>query len=236
MWDTSNNAGETEKMFTWSGTSAVLSFEGTSVKPFISRPPDAYGVDSSWHRVFIDGDSAQDIAYKDYNEKDEILLAENLQEGTHTVTFYKRTEVQVGSQLFLGFSVLGASTSALQVPERRLEFIGNSISCGYGVRDSCTVNPSTWAVEGTCPSFTSTSEDHYYSYGAVAARALGAEDQTLCWSGKVYCETLMVETEPYQASGMGICPTSHPFFRYNDCGKVGLFKYIPHALLLIWYQ
>lgn len=144
-------------------SNATLSFEGTAVKALIARPSNASGVDSSWYKVFIDGIFLQDIPYKDYNAATEILLAENLTEGTHTVTIYKRTETQMGSQLFLGFSVSGTSTTILKTPSRCLEFIGNSITCGDGVLDSCFVNASTWAIEGTCPGFTTTSEDHYYS-------------------------------------------------------------------------
>jgi len=180
-WDGKNASGTPVKLLSWSGTTASLSFEGTAVKALLTT---SASVDSSWYKVFIDGVFTKDVAYLDYNTATEMLLAENLTNGTHTVTLYKRTEAMMGTQQFAGFSVLGSSTTQLKIPTRRLEFIGNSISCGYGVLDSCIVNPSTWAVEGTCPGFTTTSEDHYFAYPAVAARTLGAEDQTVCWSGK----------------------------------------------------
>jgi lysophospholipase L1-like esterase len=58
-------------------------------------------------------------------------------------------------------------------PNRRLEVIGDSITCGYG-------------NEGDSPTcgFSAATENHYLTYGAIAARALGAELVTVAWSGK----------------------------------------------------
>lgn len=233
-WDASNTYG-TGKMFSWSGTNATLSFEGTAVKALISRPSNTSGVDSSWYKVFIDGIFLLDIAYKDYNAATEILLAENLTEGTHTVTFYKRTETHMGSQLFLGFSVLGTSTTTLNIPSRRLEFIGNSITCGYGVLDSCVLNASTWAIEGTCPGFTTTSEDHYYSYAGVAARALGAEYQTLCWSGKGLYQNLGDSASSSNTTMPLLWNYAQPFVSKSDSSTAASWdydRYIPQAVVI----
>eukprot|EP01133_Synstelium_polycarpum_P014601 gene14601-17265_t len=54
------------------------------------------------------------------------------------------------------------------VPTRRLEFIGDSITCGYGTLGH---NP-----------FDHT--DNYQSYGAMIARELGASIHVAAWSGK----------------------------------------------------
>jgi lysophospholipase L1-like esterase len=57
-------------------------------------------------------------------------------------------------------------------PDRRIEVIGDSITCGYG-------------NEGTNPcAFTPDTEDHYRTYAAIAARNLQAELYTVAWSGK----------------------------------------------------
>ncbi|MBL8946565.1 MAG: SGNH/GDSL hydrolase family protein, partial [Myxococcales bacterium] len=49
---------------------------------------------------------------------------------------------------------------------------GDSITCGYG-------------NEGVSPcSFSAETENHYMTYGAVAARSLGAQLSTVAWSGK----------------------------------------------------
>lgn len=171
------STGEKCRVFSWPGIQASLRFEGTAVRARLRKNVPEYMIDSSWYKVFIDGQHTTDIAYKDHNTDTSILLAENLSPGIHTVSLYKRTETSQGTQIFCGFSFWGTdSVPPLPIPQRRLEFVGNSITCGYGVMDSC-------GVGATCPSFTTTGEDHYHTYAAIAARALGAEDQTICWSG-----------------------------------------------------
>lgn len=54
------------------------------------------------------------------------------------------------------------------LPERRIEFIGNSITCGYGVESE---NPSD--------PFTYETENHFYTYAARTARALKAQHLVL---------------------------------------------------------
>lgn len=57
--------------------------------------------------------------------------------------------------------------------KKRLEILGDSISAGYGnegANETCTFSPET--------------ENHYLTYGALAARSLDAELSTLAWSGK----------------------------------------------------
>jgi lysophospholipase L1-like esterase len=75
---------------------------------------------------------------------------------------------------FLGFDFGGGTLLAPPpAPERRLEIVGDSITCGYGnegADENCTFSPET--------------ENHYLSYGAIAARNLGAELNTIAWSGK----------------------------------------------------
>jgi len=232
-WDASNVNG-TGKIFAWSGVNASLSFEGTAVKALMERPSNASGVDSSWYKVFVDGTFIKDIPYKDYNTATEILLAENLAAGTHSVMFYKRTEAQMGSQLFLGFSVLGSSTTKLNIPSRRLEFIGNSITCGYGVLDSCVMNSSS-ALEGTCLGFTTTSEDHYYSYAGVVARALGAEEQTLCWSGKGLYENLSDTPGSVNTTMPLLWDYAQPFANKSDTSIAAGWdysRYVPQAVVI----
>lgn len=184
-WEAIDASSKPMRMFGWSGTSATLRFEGTAIKALVTKAPGASGIDSSWYKVILDGKESKEIAYKQFNSASEIVLAEGLAAGIHTVTFYKRTEIQNGSQGFRGFSVLGepALPQPPKVSARRLEFIGNSITCGYGNLDSCKVSTGSWTVVN-CPGFTTSGEDHWHTYAAVAARALGADYQSLCWSGK----------------------------------------------------
>lgn len=62
---------------------------------------------------------------------------------------------------------------APQLPGRRLEILGDSISCGYG----------NLGADQYCD-FSADTEDHWQTYGAITARAFGAELSTVAWSGK----------------------------------------------------
>jgi lysophospholipase L1-like esterase len=60
-----------------------------------------------------------------------------------------------------------------RAPLRRIEVIGDSISTGYGNEGpdkTCHFSPET--------------ENHFLTYGAIAARGVGAELVTIAWSGK----------------------------------------------------
>lgn len=148
--------------FAWSGTGVVARFEGTSVSVHLSG--------SQFYTVLLDG--------KVKNASAEItgtvMLAEGLDAGEHTIELYRRTEADRGDVQFLGFDFGGgALLSPPPAPERRLEIVGDSITCGYGnegADETCTFSPET--------------ENHYLSYGAIAARNLGAELNTIAWSGK----------------------------------------------------
>jgi lysophospholipase L1-like esterase len=101
-----------------------------------------------------------------------IVLASGLSSGTHTIELVKRTEGNQGDAQFLGF----IATSILTPPTpaaRRIEFIGDSITCGYG-------NEGTSQYQ----TFTAKNENAYLAYGSVAARTLGADQITVAWSGK----------------------------------------------------
>lgn len=152
----------------WSGSAFTLAFTGTAVKIHLQ----AYG---SVFNIFIDNDTTGTVLDLSTSNEKEHLLAEGLKPGPHVISVYKRTEAQYGSAEFRGFSVFGAGEpSALPtLATKRIEFIGNSITCGYGNLDSVKEN-----------TFDILTEDHYWTYAAVAARLVGAEERSVCFSGR----------------------------------------------------
>jgi lysophospholipase L1-like esterase len=92
------------------------------------------------------------------------------------VSLYKRTEASSdGRTRVLGYAFPNGGTLLGPPPlaTRRIEVVGDSISCGYGV-----LGP-----DATCTG-TSAYEDHDDSYGAITARNLGADLHTISSSGK----------------------------------------------------
>jgi lysophospholipase L1-like esterase len=160
--DTSDAAGP---RFAWSGAGVVASFSGTTVTVRLDDPG------TNQFTVVLDGEVAPTLVTtagpSDY------VLASELEPGPHRVEVYRRTEASFGPTQFLGFD-FGAEGTLLAPPpvSLRIEIIGDSVSAGYG-------------NEGVLPcGFSADTENHYLTYGAIAARALGAELSTVAWSGK----------------------------------------------------
>lgn len=110
-------------------------------------------------------------------------LARNLGAGPHTLTIVKRTESGPGGQEnkgkgeFLGLRVRPGTVLGEAVkPTRLFEFVGDSITCGYG-NEVSTTDPDSFK-------FTSVNEDAWHAYGAITARALNADYVAVAASGR----------------------------------------------------
>lgn len=156
--DKSDSAGP---RFAWSGSGVVASFNGTQVSVKLS---------SGQFTVLVDGMQKTKLVANGSMAS----LATGLAAGAHTVELYRRTEANQGETQFLGFDFGGGQLLAPPpAPTRRIEIVGDSITCGYGdegTSASCMFSPDT--------------ENHYLSYGAIAARNVNAELITVAWSGE----------------------------------------------------
>jgi lysophospholipase L1-like esterase len=97
-----------------------------------------------------------------------------LSAGKHTLELFKRTEWDKGKTWFYGFTIEkgGKVLSASPVSKRKIEYFGDSISCGYAAEDS------TGQDRGSAPY-----EDGYISYAAVTARHFNADFYNTSKSG-----------------------------------------------------
>lgn len=92
----------------------------------------------------------------------------------HTLSIFKRTESFVGTAVFEGIMLAnGKKLLPLPDPKRKMEFIGNSITCGYGNEGETP----------QCP-FSPELENGYKSYSAITARNLDAAYVAVAYSGK----------------------------------------------------
>jgi hypothetical protein len=94
---------------------------------------------SNDYDAFIDGVPGQVIATGSAGQ----YTVAGLGSGTHALQLVKRTEASYGIATFHGF-VLDAGAALLPpspAPSRRMEFVGDSLACGYGDESpssSCT--------------------------------------------------------------------------------------------------
>lgn len=152
--------------FNFPGTEIRANFEGTSLK-MIARPMSGYFM------VQIDSCEAFKVSFN--NPTDSVVtLATALDDGEHTVRVAYAMEGLETHPEFWGF-VLDEDCDILKptpLPERRIEFIGNSITCAYGVE----------STEKTAP-FEYATENHFYSYATMVSDALGAIHTSISRSG-----------------------------------------------------
>jgi lysophospholipase L1-like esterase len=109
-------------------------------------------------------------------------LVSGLSHGEHQLELFKRVEAAPGGKSgagkaqILGFVLHGNELLPAKRPERRLEFVGDSITCGYG-NELETTNPDAHH-------YTSRNSNGHLAYGAVTASLLGAQYSAVAYSGR----------------------------------------------------
>jgi lysophospholipase L1-like esterase len=160
----------TEPSFEWEGCGIEASFRGTQVSMTMRGDATA----PNYFAVFVDG-TEQPTLVVNGAAATSYPLATGLSAGTHHVLVFRRAESFQNATQFVSFD-FGTGGDLLAPPAaltRRIEFIGDSITAGYGVE--CT-NANT--------GFTAATENEYLAYGSITARDLNAEAHVIAWSGE----------------------------------------------------
>ncbi|MFN2137118.1 MAG: GDSL-type esterase/lipase family protein [Candidatus Promineifilaceae bacterium] len=151
--------------FDWSGVSIAFSFEGSSIAIRLNDGRNYYN-------VWIDD---QMRVLETAAGSHEYVLAEGLAPGEHEVVVLKRTEAYVGAAVFEGLELVGSDLGPR--PERSgrlIEFIGDSITTGYGnegTSPDCYFTPATQNAEQTYAAFTAA--QFAADYDLIALSGLG---------------------------------------------------------------
>jgi lysophospholipase L1-like esterase len=162
-FDTRDPAGP---RFAWPGTGLAATFEGTGIEVTLADTGANVLV------VVVDGGAPTTVATS--GPARTYTLASNLPPRPHTLMLTKRTEASWGVLQLLGLAPEGGALIPSPSPfARRIEYVGDSITCGYGdLGDSPACH------------FTADTEDETAAYGGLAAAALGAEPSVIAYSGK----------------------------------------------------
>ncbi|KAI9164043.1 lipase acylhydrolase [Paramyrothecium foliicola] len=150
------------KELTWPSTGVAFTFTGTTASININTVSGAASVN-----LYIDDNEPIVIP----NVNGTSISTPKLPQGTHKVELRKRSETYFGTFRITDVTTDGTLEEDL-APERKIEIIGDSISVGYG-------------LDGVLPCTDSAVlQNNPKTYGAVAARALGADYSVVAWSGK----------------------------------------------------
>ena len=148
------------------GIQIMAAFEGTSLR-MMAKPQSGYFM------AQIDEAEPFKVAFR--GERDSVVtLATALPEGRHFVHLMYIIEGYELFPEFWGF-VLDKGRQLVEAPafpSRKIEFIGNSITCGYGNEGLNKFEHFDYATE-----------NHYYSYASIAARNLEAQHWVVARSG-----------------------------------------------------
>ncbi|MFN2104908.1 MAG: endoglucanase, partial [Candidatus Promineifilaceae bacterium] len=159
--------------FDWSASAVEFSFVGTAVAIHLADGRNSYN-------VVIDGRSQ---VLKTIKDREVYVLAEELEPGEHTFRISKRTEAYVGAAVFKGADITGTLLETQPEAVRRIEFIGDSITAGYGNEGG---SPDCW--------FTPDTENAGMSYAAVTADSLDADYSLIALSGLGVVRNLRADT------------------------------------------
>lgn len=171
--------------FDWSGNTMTARFEGPGSVTWGAEA----GVEMVFEQI-IDGQPEQIVLGGLIENK---TVTRQVGSGTHEILVVRSSEALYGDSAYIPFTFAGG---AKQLPpteySRRIEYIGDSITCGYGDEGPNATCPYDIPIRKVKNEATGLIEDVkipetqniYLAYGSLAARKLSAQATTLCFSGK----------------------------------------------------
>lgn len=139
-----------------------VKFKGTYCQ-IILNDEQVYGSYNNYLHIIVDG--MQEIRIQTTGKANTIDVVKDLSEGEHTLTISKATEAAIGYIEFIGLRC-DELLDPDPLPERRIEFIGNSITSGSGIDDSLVAcDAGEWYDQ----------HNGYLAYGPQTARLLNAQ-------------------------------------------------------------
>ncbi|MBQ2536682.1 MAG: lipase [Bacteroidaceae bacterium] len=150
--------------FTYPGVQIRTGFTGTSLEMMCK-------LHSGYFMVEIDGGEPFKVSFLGNTVAN---LANGLADGTHQAIVTYIGEGYENVPEFHGFFVDKGKTlaPAAPLPTRKIEFIGNSITCGYGIE-----------ANSEAEHYTEETANFYYTYAARTARNLNAQALVVARSG-----------------------------------------------------
>ncbi len=165
--------------FAFPGVSIRARFQGDALDMRLKDYGNAAVI--NYYNVMIDG--GEPTVLEVAPDVEIYSLARGLPDAEHTVEIFKRIESgpsgtpNAGRADFLGFRIRqGRQLLEVAAKPHRLEFIGDSITCGYG-NGIATNDPDSFP-------YTTKNSNAYTAYSAVVARNLNAEYLAVAYSGR----------------------------------------------------
>lgn len=157
----------------YSASFLEVSFRGTRAEAeFVTDRLDWEESNRAWVAVFVNGAETPALRFPLTKEKECFVLYESAETAEVTLRIMKYSEAAFGA---VGIARLEAEGELLPPPaakEKKIEVIGDSITCGYGIEGVVDVD-----------TFTTAQENPWNAYACRIARMLDAEFSLISWSG-----------------------------------------------------
>lgn len=170
----------------WSASEVRLVVDGPTLEATLEEKGNDY-----WQPV-VDGRAVAPLALKPGVGVYTVDLGGP---GRHEVRLVKRTEPFVGTTTLRGFATPNGRLLGSKPKRRHVEFVGDSITCGFGNEGASATAP-----------FSPATENAYESYASIAGRAVDADVTLIAWSGRkmwpdnttpsIYDRVLPTQDEP----------------------------------------
>jgi lysophospholipase L1-like esterase len=196
----------------WPGAQISVRFKGTEIKANLRDQAITQAALEDYGQLLVIVDNVVTKTLRLKGTMLDVVLATGLEDKEHEVALFRKTEASVSTTTFEGFSIKPEDMLPIARPTRKIEFIGDSITVGYGTdvigpydstfpgypgavpagpaNAKCpkliTVNPDPRTEVQKVADFKiiNDSTNAYNAYPAIVARTLNAEAHVLAWSGK----------------------------------------------------
>lgn len=167
--------------FSYPAVEMICAFSGTSIKVVLSQETSTNM--SNYMDVWLDGVYKGNVQLILNGEQTLTYTSADLKQQTvHLLKLVKRTEAFVGKIYIhkIGVDAIGDIKAYVPSTLFNIEFIGNSITCGYGNELVIPAPPQGNPNTG----FHSKNENAYMSYAGITARTCNARAVYISYSGK----------------------------------------------------
>ncbi len=189
----------------YSASSLSFRFVGKRALAHIISDTKQYAdYEKAWAAVYVNGSHEPYKRFEITEQEGDYLLYESDAEAEVCITLMKYSEPEYAP---LGVAWIETDSKSILPPppakKRRLQIIGDSITCGYGVEGSLEET-----VHRTC------TENPQKSYSVLTADALDAELEIVAWNGKGVI-TQYIGDEENQVQDEWLIPM---LYEYTDAG------------------
>ena len=208
----------------WPGCRAIAKFHGTAASISIGG-----SLGSSNYDVIVDGVVTKQIVVNAANAANPFVLASGLPLADHTVEIYKRTEGNDGIETFHPFTFPnGGVVLSPPLPGKHLiEFIGDSITAGFGVE-------GTGGDPGNCDNqpLIDTLTNVHKSFAAITAANVSSDAIFVAASGKGVTRNFNPSDTQLLIGNTDATQDLYGMTKVDDGAQTWLFKPLPDAVVI----